>query len=82
MVVLLPIVHKFGFIGLLLTGFLAGMILVLLAIARFGRMLQFIPHPVATGLHRLGNFSRSLATPRLPRPAHTASDGAVNEMVP
>ncbi len=49
-VVLLPIVHKFGFIGLLITGFLAGIILTLLATARFGRLLQFIPHPVATGL--------------------------------
>ncbi len=78
-VVLLPIVHKFGFIGLLLTGFLAGMILVLLAIARFGRMLQFIPHPVATGLTT--GLAISLAVLqlrdslglRMPRP-----DGAVD----
>jgi sulfate permease, SulP family len=49
-VVLLPIVHKFGLVGLLLTGFFAGIILTLLGIARFGRVLQFIPHPVSTGL--------------------------------
>jgi sulfate permease, SulP family len=49
-VVLFPVVQQFGIRGLLLTGFFAGIILVALGIARFGRFMQVIPHPVTTGL--------------------------------
>ena len=35
-VVLLPIVHQYGLGGLLVSGFLAGIILVLMGLARFG----------------------------------------------
>jgi sulfate permease, SulP family len=48
-VILLPIVHEHGLGGLLVAGFLAGVILVLMGIARFGRFMTFIPHPVTTG---------------------------------
>lgn len=48
-VILAPIVQKFGLSGLLLAGFMAGILLVLMGIARMGRLIQFIPHPVTTG---------------------------------
>jgi len=48
-VILLPIVHEHGLGGLLVAGFLAGVILVLMGIARFGRFMSFVPHPVTTG---------------------------------
>jgi SulP family sulfate permease len=48
-VILVPIVHEHGLGGLLVAGFLAGVILVLMGIARFGRFMTFIPHPVTTG---------------------------------
>ena len=48
-VILLPIVHEHGLGGLLVAGFLAGAILVAMGIARFGRFMTFIPHPVTTG---------------------------------
>ncbi len=49
-VVSLPILHKFGLGGLLVAGVLAGGMLVVMGLARMGRLLQFIPHPVTTGL--------------------------------
>ncbi|MBZ0234710.1 MAG: C4-dicarboxylic acid transporter DauA [Deltaproteobacteria bacterium] len=48
-VILLPIVHEHGLGGLLVAGFMAGVILVLMGMARFGRFMTFIPHPVTTG---------------------------------
>lgn len=48
-VILVPIVQKFGFSGLLLSGLMAGVILVLMGVSRLGRLIQFIPHPVTTG---------------------------------
>jgi SulP family sulfate permease len=48
-VILLPIVHQHGLGGLLLAGFMAGVILVCMGVARFGRFMSFIPHPVTTG---------------------------------
>jgi sulfate permease, SulP family len=48
-VVLAPIVQKFGFGGLLLAGFMAGLMLILMGLARMGRLIQFIPYPVTTG---------------------------------
>ena len=49
-VVMLPILHKFGLGGLLVAGAMAGALLVGMGLARMGRLLQFIPHPVTTGL--------------------------------
>lgn len=48
-VILLPIVHKFGIGGLLVSGMLAGVILVVMGLARLGKLMEFVPHPVTSG---------------------------------
>jgi SulP family sulfate permease len=48
-VILAPIVAKFGMAGLLVSGLLAGLMLVAMGLLRFGRLIEFIPHPVTTG---------------------------------
>ncbi|NCN67911.1 MAG: C4-dicarboxylic acid transporter DauA, partial [Thiomicrospira sp.] len=48
-VVLLPIVHQFGLGGLLISGFMAGMILILLGISKSGRLIEIVPFPVVIG---------------------------------
>lgn len=48
-VILVPVVERFGLDGLLLAGFLSGLILLLMAFMRLGSLLRFIPHPVTTG---------------------------------
>ncbi|MBA3462219.1 MAG: C4-dicarboxylic acid transporter DauA [Deltaproteobacteria bacterium] len=48
-VILVPIVHKYGLSGLLVAGMMAGVMLLALGLARLGRLVQFIPHPVTTG---------------------------------
>jgi SulP family sulfate permease len=48
-VILVPIVRTFGVAGLLVAGMMAGAILLLMGIARLGRLMQFIPHPVTSG---------------------------------
>jgi SulP family sulfate permease len=48
-VILVPIVTKFGFGGLLLAGLMAGLMLIGMAAARLGTLITYIPHPVTTG---------------------------------
>jgi sulfate permease, SulP family len=48
-VILVPIVTKFGVAGLLVAGMMAGVILVIMGLARLGALMQFVPHPVTTG---------------------------------
>src|SRR5512140_3365458 len=48
-VILLPIVHKFGLGGLLVAGMLAGVMLVIMGLARMGKLMEFVPHPVTSG---------------------------------
>lgn len=48
-VILSPIVAKFGMSGLLTAGLLAGIILVGMGVLRMGRFIQYVPHPVTTG---------------------------------
>ena len=48
-VILAPIMSRFGLSGLLTAGFMAGAMLVALGLARLGRLMQFIPQPVTTG---------------------------------
>jgi SulP family sulfate permease len=48
-VILAPIVTKYGLPGLLTAGLMAGVMLVGMGVARFGRLIQFIPYPVTTG---------------------------------
>lgn len=48
-VVLLPIVHNYGYGGLLLSGFMAGFILILMGAWRLGRLIEVVPYPVIVG---------------------------------
>lgn len=48
-VILLNIVNKFGIEGLLLAGFMAGIILILMGIFKFGSIIKYIPYPVTVG---------------------------------
>lgn len=48
-VILLPIVQQFGLGGLLVSGFMAGFILVLMGIGRFGNLVEIVPYPVTIG---------------------------------
>ena len=55
-VILAPIVEQHGVGGLLTAGFLAGILLVAMGVARLGRFVEFIPYPVTTG------FTAGIAT--------------------
>lgn len=48
-VILAPIFSKFGMAGLLLSGLMAGVMLIVMGLARMGRLIEFIPHPVTSG---------------------------------
>jgi SulP family sulfate permease len=48
-VVLAPIASRFGPGGLLLAGAMAGLLMLGMAWARFGRLIQFMPYPVTMG---------------------------------
>jgi SulP family sulfate permease len=48
-VILVPIVHRFGLGGLLVAGMMAGVLLIIMGLARLGKLMQFVPHPVTTG---------------------------------
>lgn len=48
-VILAPITSRHGLSGLLTAGLMAGVLLVAMGVARLGRLIQFIPHPVTTG---------------------------------
>jgi SulP family sulfate permease len=48
-VILLPIVHKHGLGGLLVAGMMAGVILLLMGLARLGKLMEYVPHPVTSG---------------------------------
>jgi SulP family sulfate permease len=55
-VILAPIVSKYGFAELLTAGLMAGVLLVAMGLMRLGRLIEFIPHPVTTG------FTAGIAT--------------------
>jgi MFS superfamily sulfate permease-like transporter len=48
-VVLVPIVAQFGVTGVLVVGMMAGVLLIVLAYARAGRFMRFVPLPVIEG---------------------------------
>ncbi len=48
-VILLPIVQKFGLGGLLVSGLMAGFILVLMGVGKLGRLIETVPYPVLVG---------------------------------
>src|SRR3990172_3304428 len=48
-VILAPIITRYGLSGLLVASLIAGVVLVAMGLMRLGRLIQFIPHPVTTG---------------------------------
>jgi len=48
-VIIYGIVHQYGYSGLMIATFLAGVMLVIMGIARMGVLLKFIPYPVVVG---------------------------------
>ncbi len=48
-VLLAPVAEKFGLGGLALASLMAGVLLVIFGLARFGKFIEFIPYPVVTG---------------------------------
>ncbi|SDR71249.1 sulfate permease, SulP family [Halopseudomonas litoralis] len=48
-VILLPITQQYGLGGLLLVTLMAGLILLVLGLARMGSLIQFVPYPVVMG---------------------------------
>lgn len=48
-VILLPIVQQFGLGGLLVSGLMAGCILVLMGLGKLGRLIEIVPYPVIVG---------------------------------
>lgn len=48
-VVLLPIASQFGIGGLLVSGFMAGIILITMGLAKLGKLIEIVPYPVVIG---------------------------------
>ncbi len=48
-VILHPLTNQYGLAGLLLTSVMAGVMLVVMAYARLGRLIEYIPEPVTLG---------------------------------
>jgi SulP family sulfate permease len=48
-VILVPIVKAHGVGGLLVAGMMAGVILLIMGLARLGKLMEFVPHPVTSG---------------------------------
>lgn len=48
-VILYPIVQQYGFGGLLIASLMAGVMLIIMAIFRMGRLIEYIPEPVTLG---------------------------------
>jgi sulfate permease, SulP family len=55
-VILAPVVSKYGLSGLLTAGMIAGFLLLAMGLMRLGRLIEFIPYPVTTG------FTAGIAT--------------------
>src|SRR5688572_20669988 len=55
-VILAPITAKHGLAGLLTAGLMAGVLLIVMGVARLGNLIEYIPHPVTTG------FTTGIAT--------------------
>ncbi len=48
-VILAPIVTQYGLRGIIWSGILAGIILIIMGYARLGRLINYVPYPVTTG---------------------------------
>ena len=49
MIIVYGIISKYGIDGLIIATILAGFILILMGIFRFGKIIKFIPYPIVTG---------------------------------
>jgi sulfate permease, SulP family len=48
-VVLLPIVQQYGLSGLMVSGLMAGVLLIIMGMAKLGRFIEVVPYPVTVG---------------------------------
>jgi SulP family sulfate permease len=48
-VVLIPIVQQFGIGGLLVSGFMAGIVLIMMGVGKLGKLIEIVPYPVIIG---------------------------------
>ncbi|MBP9853574.1 MAG: sulfate permease [Candidatus Omnitrophica bacterium] len=48
-VIVYGIVQKYGYDGLVVATLMAGVILIIMGLARFGRLIEFIPYPITVG---------------------------------
>jgi SulP family sulfate permease len=48
-VILLPITHQYGIGGLLVTTVMSGVVLLVMGVAKMGKLILYIPYPVTTG---------------------------------
>ncbi|OUD15342.1 C4-dicarboxylic acid transporter DauA [Thioflexithrix psekupsensis] len=48
-VILLPIVHEYGLGGLLIASIMAGIMLIIMGLARMGKLMEYIPYTVIMG---------------------------------
>lgn len=48
-VILVPIVRDYGLTGLLVSGFMAGLMLIAMGLLRFGSLIELVPFPVTIG---------------------------------
>ncbi|QGU96802.1 sulfate permease [Clostridium bovifaecis] len=49
MVIVFGIISKYGIDGLIVSTIMAGIMMILMGIFRFGKMIKFIPYPITTG---------------------------------
>ncbi|MBP6103991.1 MAG: C4-dicarboxylic acid transporter DauA [Gammaproteobacteria bacterium] len=48
-VLIYPVVYQYGIEGLIVASWMAGLMLLIMGLARLGRVIEFIPYPVTTG---------------------------------
>lgn len=48
-VLIYPVAYQYGFSGVMLVTWMAGLILLFMGLAKLGRVIEFIPYPVTTG---------------------------------
>jgi len=63
-VILLPIVQQFGLGGLLISGLMAGIILIVMGLFRLGTLIELVPYPVTVGF--TSGIAVVIATTQIP----------------
>ncbi len=63
-VILLPIVQQFGLGGLLISGLMAGIILIAMGLFRLGTLIELVPYPVTVGF--TSGIAVVIATTQIP----------------